>query len=59
MTKSFLTSRTIWLAILQAVAGVLVVAISENPELGGVGWLMIAKSGVDICIRFLTTKELR
>ncbi|MDI6808197.1 MAG: hypothetical protein QME66_04330 [Candidatus Eisenbacteria bacterium] len=51
VVKVFWTSKTFWVAVLQAVAGVLVALPADNPELGG---LMILKSLLDVVMRFLT-----
>ena len=53
--KPLWKSKTFWVAILQAVAGVLVAGPAENPTLGG---LMIAKAILDIVIRYLTIKPV-
>ncbi len=50
-----LQSRTVWLALAQAVAGVITAAVAANPALG---WLVIAKSVVDIWLRALTTEPI-
>lgn len=53
--KSLLTSKTFWLAFIQAVGGVVVVFSTSYPE---VGWLVMLKSGVDIMLRVYTTKPI-
>ena len=55
-TKSMLSSRTFWLAILQMIAGFLVVIFNQFPELQAVGSLAIAKSLLDIIIRVTSTE---
>jgi hypothetical protein len=53
--KSIFSSRVFWLAVAQAVAGSLVVFSSAYPDVGA---LIIAKSVVDIALRFVTTKPV-
>lgn len=53
--KGLLQSKTFWLAALQAIAYVLVVFSTSYPE---VGWLLTAKSAVDIALRYFTTTPL-
>jgi len=50
--KSIFQSKTFWLASAQAVAGILVVFSTSYPS---AGWLVIAKSIVDIYLRSITT----
>ena len=49
--KSIFESKVFWLAVAQAVVGVIVIFSSAYPEVGG---LVIAKSVADIALRFLT-----
>ena len=53
--KSLFVSKTFWLAILQAVAGALVIFATTYPTLG---WIVIAKSIVDIALRYVTTQPV-
>ena len=55
MTKSWYESRTLWLAVAQGVAGVLVALFSVNPTLETIGWIAAVKSIVDGYLR-ITTK---
>lgn len=48
-------SRTIWFAILQAIAGIIVVFSTEYPE---IGYIATAKSVIDILLRVVTTQPL-
>ncbi|MGI1661396.1 hypothetical protein ACRDNQ_04060 [Palleronia sp. KMU-117] len=50
--KSLLTSKTFWLAVIQAVAGVAIAALTE---LDLVAYVAVVKSTVDILLRMLTT----
>lgn len=45
-----------WIAIIQAIAGVVAVAVSEYPE---VGWLVIVKATLDIALRLDTTTPIK
>jgi len=56
MTKKWYLSKTLWIATLQAVAGVAVVFSTAYPNLG---WLIITKSVVDSLLRLITTTELK
>lgn len=53
--KTLLQSRTFLIALLQAVAGVAIIATTE---LGYVGVAVIIKSIVDILLRLDTTTEI-
>ena len=55
MQKSWYQSRTIWLAVGQAVAGILAAVFASNPALQDVGWVLVVKSLVDGYFR-ITTK---
>jgi hypothetical protein len=60
MAKKIFQSKTVWLAILQAVAGIFAVILTENPTLVTVGWVGIVKSIVDVAVRvFLTSTAVR
>lgn len=56
MVKKVFKSRTVWLAIAQAIAGILAVILAENPELATVGSIVIAKAALDFVLR-MDTKE--
>lgn len=53
--KNVLKSKTVWIAVLQGIAGVVVVLQTQYPELG---YVAIGKSLVDIGLRFLTTQSV-
>ena len=53
--KTLLNSKTFWIAVIQAVAGIAVIALTELDLIGYVG---IFKSFVDIVIRTMTTEEI-
>ena len=52
--KSIFASKTFWLAIGQAAAGVALTRVSVDPHLSMVGYGVIVKSGADIGLRWLT-----
>ena len=56
MSKGIFSSRTVWLAIAQGVAGILVVIMTEYPELG---YGALLKSILDVLLRMSTTKSIR
>ena len=53
--KSIFSSKTFWLAILQAVAGILAV-VHPDPTMKAAGGIAIAKSMVDVGLRMLTNQ---
>lgn len=53
--KSLLNSKTFWVAVIQAVAGVVVVALTQ---LDLVGYVAVFKSFVDIILRLITTEPI-
>jgi hypothetical protein len=53
--KHWYQSKTIWIAILQGIAGIMVAVATEYQ---GLGSLMIVKSIVDIIIRYITTESI-
>ena len=52
--KQWYKSKTIWTAVLQAVAGILTVVLAEYPALEAVGYILFLKSFVDSALRFIT-----
>jgi hypothetical protein len=54
--KELYKSKTVLLAILQAVVMVLVAVQTEMPELAGVGF---AKSVIDVVVRLITTEPIK
>lgn len=54
--KSLLKSRTVLLALLQAVVMVLIAVETEMPGLAGIG---VAKSAIDIVVRLITTEPIK
>lgn len=55
--KSILSSKTFWLAVLQAVAGGLA-TFHPDPTVKAAGGIAIAKSAVDVGLRLLTTQPV-
>lgn len=55
MVKQWYESKAIKLAIAQGILGVIVAFGTEIPD---VGWLMVAKTIVDIYIRFITKDSI-
>jgi len=53
--KSIWLSKTLWIALLQGILGVVVVIGTSAPDLG---WLLVAKSVLDMVIRFLTIQPV-
>lgn len=54
--KSILSSKTVWLAIIQGVIGGTIIVLTE---LDLVGYVAIAKSLGDIVLRFVTSEEIK
>ena len=55
MIKSILKSKTVWIAILQGLLGVIVAVGTSIPT---VGWLLVAKSVLDIALRYITSDKV-
>ena len=53
--KSILQSKTFWVAVLQAVAGIVAVFYSSYPA---VGELLVAKSALDVILRVVTSTAI-
>lgn len=53
--KSLFQSKTFWLAVLQAIVGILIVLSGEYPE---IGQLFVAKSVIDVILRVMTTTRI-
>ena len=54
--KSIFHSKTVWIAVLQGVIGVVVVLSTQLPELG---WIAIFKSVLDFALRYVTTTAVK
>ena len=57
--KDWWKSRTIWLAVIQFAIGGMVALQANSPEFASVGWFAMAKSILDLMLRFLTTQAVR
>ena len=53
--KSLLQSKTFWVAVLQALAGIVAVFYSSYPA---VGELLVAKSALDVILRVVTSTAI-
>lgn len=53
--KQWYQSKTVWLAIAQGTLAVILVFIENNPEMG---YLLLAKTFLDIFIRYITKGEI-
>lgn len=58
MMKSLFTSKTFWLAVVQAVAGVYAAAVMVDPTIATFGWVMIVKSVADVALRIFTSETV-
>lgn len=54
--KSLTSSKTFWLAVLQAVGGGVIIFLTEMPDL--VGYVAMAKSVLDIVLRLATAEPV-
>jgi len=53
--KHWYQSRTIWVAILQATAGIIAAFITQHPE---IAYLVTSKSIIDVLIRVFTEVKM-
>jgi len=53
--KTLLQSKTFWVAVVQAVGGLAIVALTELDLLG---YSAVVKSLVDVILRMITTKPI-
>ncbi len=56
--KRWYSSRTVWIAIVQGIVGIVTAILASNPELQTVGAVVTLKSALDIILRYLTTKPI-
>lgn len=56
--KKLWQSKTLWIAVIQGVIGVMAVIIADNPYPEAMGTLMIMKSLLDVALRLITVKEI-
>lgn len=57
MKNPFL-SKTVWVAIVQGLVGVLTALMANDPTIQTIGGVLLAKSALDLVIRILTTDPL-
>ena len=57
--KALLRSRTVWLAVIQGLAGVFVAIASVDPSLKTGGIVLVLKSIIDILVRVETTEPIK
>ena len=53
-----LKSKTVLLALIQGIAGVVVAIVSQDPTLEAVGAGAVVKSILDVILRYITTKPI-
>ena len=53
--KSIFCSKTFWVAVIQGVVGILTVVGTQVPD---IGWILIAKSVLDVLLRAITTQPV-
>lgn len=58
-TKSLLQSKVFWLAVIQAVIGVIAVFTTSYPELQVVGSIAVVKSILDVLLRTVTQLPIK
>jgi hypothetical protein len=57
MTKHWYESRTLQLAVVQGLIGIIAAVFASNPELQSIGWIAVLKSMMDMYIRLTHTTE--
>ena len=57
-TKNFIYSRTIWIAVVQGILGILTVMNSVSPEMEGAGSVMTIMALLQFINRFLTEQKV-
>ena len=53
--KKWYTSKTLWIAVIQGLAGVVAIVATDYPQLGSIA---IAKSILDLLLRMVTDKPI-
>ena len=56
--KKIYQSKTVMLAVAQAIVGILAVVLVEMPEVDTLGVIAIAKSMLDVYLRTITTETI-
>ncbi len=60
MAKNIWQSKTVWIAILQGVAGVVATIYAVDPAVATIGWMAVVKSVLDMVVRvFLTDTAVK
>ena len=59
MKKDWYKSKTLWIAVVQALAGIWAVVEMENPEVKTLGAVAIVKSAIDWYLRLNTSKAIK
>lgn len=57
-TKKWYQSNTVQVAILQAISGVIIALIADNPVLQDVGYIAMVKSIIDFLLRAKSTTQI-
>lgn len=55
LCRRLLHSKTVWVALGQALVGGLAAFVASNPTWHHVGWIAVGKSMLDIFLRYTTT----
>jgi hypothetical protein len=58
-TKGILQSKTFWIATIQAVIGIIAVFTASYPELQAIGGIAVAKSLLDVLLRYVTVAPIK
>ncbi len=58
LVAKLLQSRTVWVALGQAVVAVLTLLSTQDTAMKVVGWTAIAKSGLDVFLRSITKEPI-
>jgi hypothetical protein len=56
--KPWYTSRTVILAVLQAIVSIITAVLTQDPALQGAAALLIVKSAADLALRVSTTQPI-
>lgn len=57
-TKHWYESKTVWISIAQAIAGIIVAILATDPNVKGAGILATIKAAVDFYIRLNTDSAI-
>lgn len=56
--KSWYQSKTIWIAVIQGILGVVVAFTTIDPAVSTIGWIAAGKAILDMVLRSLTTTPI-